>query len=353
MIVNKLFTKGKKKMKYLSVAVPCYNSQDYMCHCIDSVLSAKDDVEIIIIDDGSKDKTGEIADGYAKKYPETVRVIHQENSGHGEGVNRGVLNAKGKYFKVVDSDDWLNEEALAKLLSRIKEDDAKNTLPDMYICNYVYEHSADNTTYTMGYKNIFPEGRPFTWDEMGRFKTAQCLMMHSVVFKTDFLQNGYVCLPKHTFFVDNLFMYRPLPNVKKIVYLDVDLYRYFIGRDDQSVNEKMVIKRIDQQIYITKLMIESHNLKIIKEKNPKLYRYMMHNLAIMMIINAAFSFLSKDKEKINNFYEIWKDIKNDDKYLYRHLSYMSPAILTRLPGVPGRKIYTTGYKIAKKIVKFN
>ena len=92
-------------MKLLTVTIPCYNSQDYMSACIESILPGGERVEIIIIDDGSKDLTGTIADSYAEKYPSIVRVIHQENGGHGEGINQGLAHATGKYFKTVDSDD--------------------------------------------------------------------------------------------------------------------------------------------------------------------------------------------------------------------------------------------------------
>ena len=94
-------------MKLLSFAIPCYNSKDYMEHCIESILPGGDDVEIIIVDDGSKDETAAIADRYAAEYPDIVKAVHQENGGHGEAVNTGLKNATGKYFKVVDSDDWV------------------------------------------------------------------------------------------------------------------------------------------------------------------------------------------------------------------------------------------------------
>lgn len=98
-------------MKLLSIAVPCYNSEDYMRHCIETLLPGGEDVEIIIVDDGStKDRTAEIADEYAAKYPGIVKAVHQENGGHGEAVNTGLRNATGLYFKVVDSDDWLDTE---------------------------------------------------------------------------------------------------------------------------------------------------------------------------------------------------------------------------------------------------
>ncbi len=342
-------------MKYISVAVPCYNSEAYMRHCIDTLLSAKDDIEIIIVNDGSKDSTASIADEYAEKFPESVKVIHQENGGHGEGVNQGVANAEGLYFKVVDSDDWVNEEALAKLIAKIKEHHSADTLPDIYFCNYVYEHVSDGTTFTMKYDNAFPEDKLITWDDMRSFTPTQCLMMHSVFFRTEFLKKIYVPLPKHTFFVDNLYMYRPLPYAKSLYYMNLDLYRYFIGRDDQSVNEKMIIKRIDQQMYVTSLMVDAHRLEDVKKISKKLYKYMMHNMGIMMLINASFCFLSKDKKKIKSFFDSWDEIRKKDPYLYKRLKYTTNAIYTVLPGsfgAFGRFIFTSGYKIVKKIVKF-
>ena len=100
-------------MKLLSVAIPCYNSEAYMEKCVDSLLVGGEEVEILIVDDGSTDRTAEIADAYAEKYPTIVRAIHQENGGHGEAVNAGIRNAQGLYFKVVDSDDWVNKEAVS------------------------------------------------------------------------------------------------------------------------------------------------------------------------------------------------------------------------------------------------
>ena len=108
-------------MKLLSVTVPCYNSQEYMRNCVDSLLVGGELVEILIVDDGSKDDTGRIADEYAAKYPNIVKAIHQENGGHGEAVNTGIKNATGLYFKVVDSDDWVNAEAYHAILDKLQE----------------------------------------------------------------------------------------------------------------------------------------------------------------------------------------------------------------------------------------
>lgn len=133
-------------MKDITFTVPCYNSEDYMERCIDSLLSGDECVEIIIVDDGSTDGTGEIADNYARNYPEIVRVVHQENGGHGAGVNAGLALAEGRYFKVVDSDDWLDEGELKKLIRRIRQWEKNGTEVDLIICNYIYDHFYENKT---------------------------------------------------------------------------------------------------------------------------------------------------------------------------------------------------------------
>ena len=108
-------------MKYISFAIPCYNSEEYMEKAIESILKGGEDVEILIVNDGSKDSTPEIARKYVKEYPQTVRLIDKENGGHGSGVNKGLELATGLYYKVVDSDDWVDEESLKKVISKLKE----------------------------------------------------------------------------------------------------------------------------------------------------------------------------------------------------------------------------------------
>lgn len=243
-------------MKLLSIAVPCYNSQDYMRNCVDSLLEGGDLVEILIVDDGSKDDTAKIADEYAAKYPNIVKAIHQENGGHGEAVNAGLRNATGFYFKVVDSDDWVNKEAYHAILDKLLEIIAGPETLDMMISNFVYEKQGAKHKKVMKYKNYIPEGKIFTWKEMGRMPIGKYILMHSVIYRTELLRECKLELPKHTFYVDNIFVYKPLPYVKTMYYMDVNFYRYFIGRNDQSVNETVMIRRIDQQLLVNRLMID-------------------------------------------------------------------------------------------------
>ena len=235
-------------MKLLSIAVPCYNSEAYMGKCVESLLAGGADVEILIVDDGSTDKTGNIADEYEAKYPGIVKAIHQENGGHGAAVNTGLSHASGLYFKVVDSDDWVKESAYQKILQTLREAAGANPVLDMLISNFVYEKEGEKKHKVMKYHHALPKDRLFTWDEVRHFHKGQYILMHSVIFRTKLLKECGLRLPEHTFYVDNLFVFEPLPYVKTMYYLDVNFYRYYIGREGQSVNEQIMISRIDQQI---------------------------------------------------------------------------------------------------------
>ena len=220
-------------MKLLSVAIPSYNSESYMRNCIESLLPGGEEVEIIVVNDGSKDGTAAIADEYAAKYPTIVKAVHQENGGHGEAVNAGLRNATGLYYKVVDSDDWVNKEAYLKILETLAKLVKSGEMIDMLISNYVYEKEGKARKKVMQYRSAFPKDQVFTWDDVKFLHVGQYILMHSVIYRTQMLKDCALELPKHTFYVDNIYVYHPLPYVKKMYYMDVNFYRYFIGRGDQ------------------------------------------------------------------------------------------------------------------------
>lgn len=340
--------------KTITFAVPCYNSAAYMDHCVETLLTAGDDIEIILVDDGStKDETPAICDRYAAQYPNIVRAIHQENGGHGEGVNQGLRNASGLYYKVVDSDDWLDAEALQKVMAKLREFAASSAPVDLFIANYVYEHVEDDTRKVMRYTNVFPQDRIFTWAEIGSFRPSQYLLMHSVIYRTAMLRTCGLELPKHTFYVDNIFVYQPLPAVKSLYYMDADLYRYFIGRADQSVNEQVMVKRVDQQLRVTKLMIAAHDLREVKAAQRKLGRYMTNYLAMMMTISSIFLIIDGSPEALGKKTELWEYLRTVDRALYHKMKYRSVSFVGNIPGYQGRKLSVGLYRVARRIYKFN
>ena len=339
-------------MKILSVAVPCYNSAAYMDKCINSLLTGGDEVEILIVDDGSaKDNTAEIADSYEKRYPGICRAIHQENGGHGEAVNTGLKNATGAYFKVVDSDDWVSEEAYKEVMDTLRGFVNRNETLDMLVTNFVYEKQGAKRKKIMNYRTALPKNEVIGWDGVKIFMLGQYILMHSVIYRTQMLRDCGLELPKHTFYVDNIFVYQPLPHVKTLYYLDVNFYRYFIGRDDQSVNEDVMIGRIDQQILVTKLMLGYYD--VIKLPVRKLRHYMINYLEIMMTVSSILAIRSETEENLAKKKELWQYLKQKNLPLYIRLRWGFLGQGTNLPGKSGRKVSIACYKITQKFYGFN
>lgn len=338
-------------MKYISFAIPSYNSEDYISRAIESILPGGEDVEIIIVNDGSKDGTLKIAKEYKEKYPDIIKVVDKENGGHGDAVNFGLANATGKYFKVVDSDDWVNEEALLLILSFLKELERDDKEIDMLVSNYVYEKVGAAHKKCIHYRNVLPQDKIFTWDEIGRFHLDQYILMHSVIYRTSMIKLSQMTLPKHTFYVDNIYVYYPLPHVRKICYMDVDFYRYFIGREDQSVNEKVMISRVDQQIFVTKTMIDMYHLRDISSR--KLRHYMVNYLAIMMTVSSILLIRSKKQENLEKKRELWRYLKKKDLKIYLRIRYGILGQTMNIPGRPGRRISSLACSVARRIIGFN
>lgn len=338
-------------MKLISFVVPCYNSQEYMRHCIDTLLPGGDQVEILIVNDGSSDNTAAIADEYEKKYPDICRAIHQENKGHGGAVNTGIKNATGIYLKVVDSDDWVNEYAYGEILDTLANFYKQGTVLDMLLSNYVYEKQGAKKKTVIHYRHAIPKDQIFCWDDVGRFPVSRYILMHSVIYRTALLRECDLELPEHTFYVDNIYVFKPLPYVKTMYYLDVNFYRYFIGRDDQSVNETNMIKRIDQQFKVTYIMIDYMTQFNLVSK--PLERYMRHYLSIIMCISSVISVKSGQKEHLKMRKELWKYLYDSDKRLYRKIRHNITSCAVNLPGYVGRKSTIAMYKAARRFIGFN
>lgn len=344
--------RGRRTVKLLTIAIPCYNSQDYMEKCVQSLLPGGDEVEIIIVDDGSKDLTPEIADRLAKEYPTIVRAIHQENGGHGEAVNTGIANASGKYFKVVDSDDWVNESAYEQILNLLRQVVEQEKELDVLFSNFVYEKEGAVRKKVMHYHHALPIGQFFTWEDVKSFRLGHYILMHSVIYRTQMLRDCGLKLPKHTFYVDNIYVYYPLPYVKTMYYLDVNFYRYFIGREDQSVNEKVMISRLDQQIRVNKIMYDSYDLT--KITNKSLQTYMYHYLEIVTVVSSVLLIRADTKEMLEKKKELWKYMKHSNAKMYRKLRYRRfLGVSMHLPGPLGRKTIVSGYKFCQRIFGFN
>lgn len=339
-------------MKILTVTVPCYNSQSYMKKCIETLLPGGREVEILIVDDGSTDETARIADDYAAKHPEIVRVIHQENKGHGGAVNTGIREARGLFFKVVDSDDWVDAIAWQRLLGALRRIIRGGSAVDVVLTNYVYEKQGAHRKRVMHYEKYLPTGRVFTWKEMRPLGLNKYVLMHAITYRTQLLRDVGLELPEHTFYVDNIFAYEPFLAVRNLYYLNENLYRYYIGRDDQSVNEKVMIGRIDQQIAVNERMIDFMRVEGRRAKGNQ-WRFLMHSLTIIMSVSSIMLIRAKQPDALEKKRALWERLKRADSGAYHWIRLGLLGMALNLPGPPGRKISEIAYMITQKLYGFN
>ena len=334
-------------MKYITFTIPSYNSQEYMRHVIDNLVAVGDDIEVIIVNDGSTDDTGKIADEYQTKYPTIVKAIQKENGGHGSGVMAGLRNASSLFYKVVDSDDWVETSDVITMIDLIKKHLSENVDIDLYITNYVYEHAADNSQFSMNYRKYLPIDTVFSWNDIKRIGLETVFLMHSLMYRTEKLRESGMNLPNHTFYVDDIYAYVPLPFMKNLYYHDLDFYHYFIGRADQSINYDTMCKRYEQQMRVFKIMFESNSLEHLKTFPKHLYQYMWQ---FLMIIGAVtFMTIIGTKEDKETRKKVFKDfqveLKSIDKKLFNKLRYRSLLIIAfiipgyNLKSFASRKIY--------------
>lgn len=342
--------------KTITFGIPCYNSAAYMDHCIESILEGTDyadDVEIVIVDDGStKDDTPARADAWAERHPSIIRAVHQENGGHGAAVMQAVRNARGTYFKNVDSDDWVDAQAVRALLDQLRRFEELGEHVDLVITNYVYEHVEDDTQNVVDYRHVLPVGRIFTWNDMGHFMMWQYLLMHALTYRVDVLREVGLEMPPHTFYVDNIYAYVPFPACRSIYYLDEDVYRYFIGREDQSVNDKVLTSRVDHYWRVARVMMHAYHVYD-DIASAKLRSYMMNYFTIIMAICSVFSKKSDRPDAEEQLQKLWSDLKAYDPKMYRRARHGVVGIATNLPGLVGKDITLWGYRVAQKHVKFN
>lgn len=294
--------------KILSISVAAYNIENMIKQNLDSFVNSnvKDDIEVIVTDDGSKDTTAQIVEEYEKKYPGIIRLIKQKNAGPGSTVNSGILNATGKYFKMVDGDDWVETENLEEYITYLKNNDV-----DMVLTNYeIYNNQEQKIT---GVEKInLPAGEKFNFNDIcSRIKTQ----MHHITFKTEILKNNNVVLD-NGFYTDVEYMLLPIPYVKTITYLDTNIYVYRIAQATQSVSIPSMQKNIKMHDLVLNRLIEFYEEN--KEKLDINKRtYIRNRISIMADtqLGTLLTFEVKEENK-NKIKEFNKNLKNKSIEIY-------------------------------------
>ena len=254
--------------------------------------------------------------------------------------------------------DWHEDETVYKklfaILEKLRELTGGVDTLDLLISNFVYEKEGERRKKVMRYKHVLPEYRMFGWEDVGHFHVGQYILMHSVIYRTKLLRECGLKLPEHTFYVDNIYVFEPLPYVRNMYYLDVNFYRYFIGRSDQSVNEKVMTGRIDQQIKVNQIMTDYFVEKKSEiMSNKPLAKYMLSYLDIITTISSILLIRINTPESLEKKRELLNYIRQKDKKVYRKLRYGLLGNCMNLPGKTGRWISVEGYKICQKFFGFN
>ena len=223
--------------KILTVVVPTYNAEKYLRDNLESfkIPELMEDLEILIVNDGSTDHSLEIAEEYVRQYPDTYRVITKDNGGHGSGINCGIANARGTYFKVVDADDWVGEKAFCDLVRTLKTSNA-----DVVYSGFLWTYDngeTDKTKFQTKAEITIPfEGveyqKTYSFDSIA---DKLYMKMHNMTIKTEILRENQIHIDEHCYYVDTEYITYPIPYVKTICFVDGFVYYYRLGRSGQSV----------------------------------------------------------------------------------------------------------------------
>ncbi len=334
----------------VSFIIPSYNSENFMRRCIDSLLCTLPLCEILIINDGSSDNTSSIAKEYAEDY-ENVFAIDQENRNWGGVINHGLELAQGIYYKVVDSDDYLDQDALIKTLRVLGHSAENNNEPDLLITNYVYDHIADGKQRSMEYHKFFPTDKIFHWEDLGRPGHDKFIMIHAAWYKTSILKESNLKLPEGVSYMDSIMLLHPMPWTKTLLYLNIDLYHYIIGREGQSVEIDVVKKHIDQQLYATHLAIQDVDYRSLSKTNPNCATIMMGYISCMLSVSTIYLFMIDTPEALKKNQELWDYLKETSPTLYENMKHSIAGRANRKSKL-GRSVAKTVYAIVQRIYKF-
>lgn len=227
--------------KQLTVIIPTYNMQEYLRRCLDSLIvrqSLRDSLEVLVINDGSKDDSSRIAHEYEDRYKDTIRVIDKENGHYGSCVNRGLAEAAGKYVKVLDADDWFDTGELEKLLEQLPSLDV-----DLILTSYRVVDSEGNIKFSVG-QNV-PAGDVFDFNS-NPAPAVTSYAMYMVTWRTAFLHRINYVQTEGINYTDTEWRCSPLYEVGKCIYYPFSIYHYLLGRAGQSSEDAVMNKNVWQ-----------------------------------------------------------------------------------------------------------
>lgn len=314
--------------KILSIVIPAYNVEKYLKRCLFSIATVKpallEKIEVLIINDGSTDSTPDIASKYCNKYSGIFYLYSKENGGHGSAVNTGIHYASGKYFKVLDGDDWFATKELQKFIELLEKLDVDVVASD-YLC------IKDGTSEILSRKSC-------TYDKsqygkicyMSQGEIKKVIKMHSLVIKTEYLKNMPYKLDEHCFYVDAEYVTYPVLNIESVYYTRICPYMYRLGRNGQSMDIKNMQKNRVQHMRVYRSLVKFYKTNC-NEETPLYTKNYIEKCIAQIVENQFQIYISLGLQKgIKEELENWDSkMKKDYPGIYNNVSKKSIMLLRK------------------------
>jgi glycosyltransferase involved in cell wall biosynthesis len=330
--------------KLLTIVIPAYNAERYIRRNLDALLLSDQEMEkleILVVDDGGRDRTEEITKEYSNRYPSSIFFCHKENGGHGSVINYGIEHASGKYFKVVDGDDWLNHDELSDFLDLLQSHH-EDLIASDYLC------IEDETWKTL--RKMQATGNPAKYGKSGRLSDGfadQVIKMHSLTIRTSILKQMPDRMDEHCFYVDAEYITYPIPYAESLYYDQRNLYMYRLGRNGQSMDIRSMQKNREQHLRVMKSLTDFYSR--LPEIAPAKKHYIERCIA--QIVENQFQI----DISLGNHRDMRKKLKDWDRELLRyypeiyHSTRKKSITLLRMTDYFALPL---GYQVLRRVKKF-
>lgn len=305
--------------KLLTIVIPTYNMQNYLHRCLDSLLlpdKQMEQLEVLVVNDGSKDNSSAIAHEYETKHPKTVRVIDKENGNYGSCINRGLKEATGKYIKILDADDWFDTAEFSRYLDELQTIDA-----DMILTNHQVVDDAGNLTRKYAY-DLEPN-KLFAFQEYT--EPGVYFAMHSITYRSEMLRSINYHQTEGISYTDTEWVFYPQHGIKTCIYLPYDVYRYVVGREGQTMDSKVLLKSVSHYDKLLRAMVDFANHLSAEDKALYTYQRIEAQIAHLsmgvyrtcLVLQDADNY---DKELIKAFDDF---MKNERPQVYKEAGQLT------------------------------
>lgn len=326
--------------KILTISIAAYNVEKYIRQALDSLLVPEilDDIEVFVIDDGGSDNTLSIAKEYENKYPNTFKAIHKENGGYGSTLNYSIKNALGKYFKVLDGDDWFDIKGFKSLVDYLKNSDADAVFTIFNKC-YPNRIEQDGTFKNCKLSNLIA---------IEDFNIKNGIPMHAITYKTSILKESNLHLPEKIPYTDNYYVSIPFKLIQTVIIKDFMVYNYRLEREGQSVSKNTFIKNLDALYKISYDLVDFYEGL---NRDNKAHKYLSYRVAATCADNYR-TILQKPSnlETLQELKSFESSIKQKSPIIYKNMARLDRkmSFIIRLLRVTNYIFYKPLFAIINK-----